>query len=298
MPMNTGENVRGLGMFNSPTGSAGKIFDRQADIHRRELDPVPDIIQQVSADRQYYIFNVGPKPHQQLVGSAAPGGVFWIPQCYDVGDPNIPSKSLIKNGDGEFEEVPYMGKPGDYSAPLITPGIPGEYMPSDEKRMKFVMHGRRGMKDTGKDFAENIVGIGRHQSPTNSLVKVGVAVSDCWPPKAETLAAAKKEFFASCDRLISEADDAHKLAKSGVISEDHFRAARIRKRSPIQSPWLNNDFVSSERGKEPVECQWCGAVNKPEKPICYHCGKTIDQELFDKIEAEQKDRKKAKKDVN
>src|SRR5574340_258006 len=141
---------------------AQAVFELNARLNGkgRRIPKLPESVSKLSTETQVYIFNVGPWQHTQLMGSL---GTYHIPACPD-------------------------GK--EYSDPVVIPGIITELYPAGDKYDLLIEE-----NSTGWETAQQIIGVGKHMLPGNSLIKVGVSVSHVWPPSEEDIAKAKRALY-------------------------------------------------------------------------------------------------------
>lgn len=239
---------RGLGVFAAPRGAERQVFDRQKALNYREVPPVLEIIEQLSKEKQVYIFNVGPWNHMQYVGA----GAFNIPACPE-------------------------GKA--YSEPVILPGIFGHLYPNDEKTM-------RRIDEDGWKVAQDILGIGPGLSPRNSLTRYGVSACKQWPPSKSEVAQAwealRQGEFADIIKEANSAAAQGEKAMEQTINERHFQVARILKKTKAECPWTERATANTSNN---VDCKFCGDPIKPNLAKCPNCKEIINKELYEKLTA-------------
>lgn len=236
----------GIGAFSVPRGTEAAVVERQRQLNSRSVEPLSDLVKRAADANPVYVFSVGPWPQKAELGST---GNFFVKAC-PAGDP--------------------------YSEPLMIPGLVEEFYPDSEVTMK------RHLWE-GKYLAEQILGIGPHSAPGNSLVRYGVAMSMCWPPKQETVDAARKALFDGEIRsLIVEADQAQAegpKALEQTVRERHHMAAKLAKLSAADHPWMQRLSSAAERDS----CRFCGEPMKKGLPKCPNCKEIVDQALYDQM---------------
>lgn len=225
-------------------------FSREMNAGRRLAD-IPDAIKQLSKEKQVFIFNVGPWAHTQLMGSF---GTIRIPACKE-------------------------GEP--FSEPVLIDGIPTEQYPMNEAQMTAMMY-------DGWTHAHEIIGIGKHLSPSNALTQYGVGVSREWPPSEEDLRGAQHALRNKLEDLVNEANLAMaqgpKIAEETIRPEQHFIAARLLKKTVAECPWMNRSVKMAER----IACQFCGEPMGAELPKCPNCKEIVNQAAYDAAKRQAK----------
>ena len=167
-----------------------------------------------------------------------------------------------------------------YSDPLVIPGIVSELYPESEASMKRV-------DSDGYETALQILGIGAHMAPSNSLKHYGVSVSKQWPPtEAEIKEAWENLKSGELEALIREANSAAATGPQSMeqtINSRHFEAARLLKKSVADCPWLVRSTSVAER----VECRFCGEPMKANLAKCPNCKEIVNQKLYDELTAKK-----------
>jgi hypothetical protein len=212
----------------------------------RTIAKVPKAIMDLSERTQAYIFSVGPWSQMQHMGSL---GRYFIPAC--------------KEGE-------------KYSKPVIIPGLTIEHYPMKEGTLDLLMD----EKSTGMDTAMQILQVGKFQLPGNSLLKYGCTVSECWPPKQETIDKANALLDEHCDVLIEEADLAFAKGPQewqATRSERHFWAARRRNKTAAECQWMGAS-AAANASRQP--CPFCGLPTDTKYPKCQHCKEIINQAAY------------------
>lgn len=228
--------------------SAQRLFNGQ----NREIVGIPEIMQEMSDKQQVYLANVGPWGHSKPCGTL---GIKWIAACPE-------------------------GK--EYSEPMVIPGLVIETYPLREGVMDPLMH----KNATGAKVAQEIIGLGRGNSPTNRLDKYGVFWSPVWPPKKETIKAAQDKLRVHLRDLVNEARQAaalgQKEADETIRPEHHIRAAQMLNLDPAIETWMRGAISNTAR----VKCEGCGTPYEVGLMICKECNFILDTEKY----AKNKDR--------
>lgn len=249
----------------------------------REVDDLPEMITELSKHEQVAILNVGPWPQVIKAGTL---GTKYVKACPE----------------GE-----------EYGDPLVLDGLTIERYPLREGKMDLLMH-----KDaTGWNTAMQLIGVGRHLHPMNSLVRYGLFVTKGNPdmpplgakdaanpdkqrwwlrerfkPKPDELAKAKAALNGQYNALVQEARSAmaqgQKAVEETIRPNQHILAAQKLGLDPKAERWMQN---AVPEGKNEV-CWNCGAMTPAGFPTCINCKQIIDQELFDRKQAEAKAKKK------
>lgn len=257
--------------FFAPASQAPEIAARQAALNRAKRPAyIPNAIKKESIERQLYVFTVGPK---RLEGNGASYGAMIIPPCLPVG-----------------REVPkeYKGKPGEYSAPLLIPGIPYEMYNKEGSTLDVQFHGDGDMMEPGWDFACQVLGgftdakgqwDGKFLHPNNSLERFGAGISRTWPPSKTDLELARKKWHRYCAMLCEEANQAHAVGRfASVATDDHYLAAQVLGKTVADCSWLQ--FSASATPKETKAmkpCPFCAEEIMAAAKKCKHCGEFLDK---------------------
>lgn len=244
----------------------GSVTAQQAEAARKarlsvaQKRKVPDMLGAIAAlkaSKQYRIFNVGPWAHQVNTGST---GTFFIPanpteqQCLDQG----------------VKWKPYVEMPRPITAIM------------DELIIKSEAEYDRLMQD-GKDFAEQILGLGRGCNPAYALTHAGCFLAEGDEPTKAELHQANLELRGTCSQIVSEIRSVYatdrKLFQQMVRPALHYRAAEILNLK--NEVWMLDNSPSAQ-----VKCKGCGAMAEGDVAMCPN-GHIINQNLYDEFIAEQ-----------
>lgn len=256
------------GFVRAEQGAA--LLEKQRSMNRSKRPGfMAPAIQELSRQSQLYIFNVGPK---LLEGSGASYGTMMIQPC-------LPADAIAP--------ADYKGKPGEYSAPLLVPGLPYEHYDTGGTRMETQFHGEDGIEDPGYDFACQVVlGFtdakgnfnGKFLPRARSLEKFGVGISRTWPPSKDDIALARKKMMAEYLALVQEANEAHALGKfASIRTDDHYIAARALGKTVTECRWLEFSAEAPVAAKETKACPECGEEILAVARKCKHCGSVIEK---------------------
>ena len=238
----------GIGGFH---GVPGKVKEVYGKLTNRTRDPIPEMVQKLADEKPVYLFSVSPWINKRRLGTI---GLKIILPCLE-------------------------GK--EYGEALVIPGLVFQPYPQSETSDKIVT-------EEGLKIATEILGLGAHNSPSNSLVPRGVGICHQWPPTKQEIAAARKAFHeGELAKLIREADTA--TAQGPKASEDtirarHHEAAAILKLSAADHPWMGRTQAAAER----EECKFCGEPMRKGLPKCPNCKEVVNQAEYDKLKGVQK----------
>lgn len=250
--------------FFAPASQAPEIAARQAALNRAKRPAyIPKAVIAESDRKKLYIFNVGPKRHE---GNGASYGAMMIPACLPV-DAEVPKG--------------YKGKPGEYSEPLVIPGLPHEYYNKEGNTLDVQFHGDGEMEEPGYDFACQIIGgftdhrgqfNGKMLAQRNSLQKFGVGISRVWPPSREDIELARKKMLAEYAVMVNEANEAHALGKFSSLgaTDDYFIAARALGKTAKDCRWM--EFSAEAAPRKTKNCPECAEEIMAEARRCRFCG--------------------------
>jgi hypothetical protein len=245
----------------------------------REVDDLPEMIQELSNREQVAILSVGPWAQVIKAGTL---GTKYVPACKD----------------GE-----------EYSDPLVLDGLTVERYPLREGKMDLLMH----KNATGWNTAMQLIGVGAHLHPMNSKVKYGLFVTKGNPgfpplsakdandpekkrwwlrerfkPTKEELEKARKALYGRFNSLVQEARSAaaqgQKALEETVRPTQHILAAQRLGLDPQTERWMQNAVPEAAR----VKCGYCG-VSVPDGVIkCPNCKEILNQEAYDRMKAGNK----------
>lgn len=245
----------------------------------RDVDPLPDLITELSKKEQVAIVSVGPWAQVIKAGTL---GTKYVPACRE----------------GE-----------EYSDPLVLDGLVIEHYPLREGKMDPLMH-----KDsTGWNVGWQLIGVGPHLHPMNSKVKYGLFVTrgnpkmpplsakdeqdpekrrwwlrERFKPTAAELKKANDELNKRFNALVQEARSAaaqgQKAVEETIRPNQHILAAQRLGLDPQAERWMQNAMPEAARTK----CGYCG-VSIPESVAkCPNCHEIVDQDLYDSLKAGKK----------
>lgn len=243
----------------------------------RQLSDLPEMITELSQRESVAILSVGPWSQTIKAGTL---GTKFVPACRE----------------GE-----------EYSDPLVLDGITIERYPLKEGEMNLLMH-----KDaTGWKTAHQLLGVGPHLHPMNSLVRYGLFVTKGNPdlpplgakdakdpdkrrwwlrerfkPTKQELEKARAELNKHFNRLVQEARSAAsqgtKELEETVRAGQHILAAQRLGLDPQAERWMQNAVPEAARTK----CKFC-KVSIPEGVAkCPNCHEIIDRKLYEKLQSE------------
>lgn len=235
---------------DAPSGDFGYHTKGYIDARRTKRNRIDDGIapelEEVaeSMKKRVRIFNVGPFAHPRPCGSA---GIFYIPACPE---------------DQEYIE-------------MITP----LYRTQKEIYPKTRHNGPKALYDSGKAYANEILGLGRGQHKSNSLVRVGVFVAAGDVPTKKELDDAKAQIYAYASEQIALMDKIwdrdRKLAYDMFRPETFGACARVLNLTGKDKPWLAQGAPSDK-----VKCEWCQEPVDPSAPICANCKNPVNEEAY------------------
>jgi hypothetical protein len=260
-------------------GTPGDVAEHQKAFNGRgrDIDGIPEVIEELSKKNQVAILSVGPWPQTIPCGSL---GTKHVPACRQ----------------GE-----------EYSDPLVLDGLTIEWYPLRENRMDILMH-----KDaTGWNTAHQMIGVGPHLPPSNSKVKLGLFVTKGNPdfpplsekdaqnpekrrwwlrerfkPTSEELKAAKKALNQHLNALVNEARSAaaqgQKTAEDTIRPQQHILAAQMLGLDPQAERWMQSAVPEVDR----MTCKFCGKSTPKGFPKCQSCDEVLDRKLYEKLKAE------------
>jgi hypothetical protein len=243
----------------------------------RDVDDLPEMITELSKHEQVAILNVGPWSQVIKAGTL---GTKYVRAC----------------AEGE-----------EYSDPLVLDGLTIERYPLREGKMDLLMH----KNATGWNTAHQLLGVGPHLHPMNSLVKYGLFVTKGNPdmpplgakdaqnpdkqrwwlrerfkPKPDELAKARTALNKHLNALVQEARSAaaqgQKALEDTVRPDQHIRAAQMLGLDPQAERWMQNAVAEKPR----ETCRFCGVSITKGVAKCPNCKEVIDRKLYEKLQAE------------
>lgn len=245
----------------------------------REIDDLPEMIQELSQKEQVAIVSVGPWPQVIKAGTL---GTKFVPAC--------------KEGE-------------EYSDPLVLDGLTIERYPLREGKMDLLMH----KNATGMNTAMQLIGVGPHLHPMNSKIKLGLFVTKGNPnfpplsekdakdpekrrwwlrerfrPSKEELKKANEALNKRFNQLVQEARSAaaqgQKALEDTVRPNQHILAAQRLGLDPQAERWMQNAVPEAAR----VKCSFCGVSMTDGVPKCPNCKEIVNQELYDELVSKSK----------
>lgn len=233
----------GIGGFHGAPTKVREVYGR---LTKRGQQQIPEMVQETADKNKIYLFSVSPWINKRRLGTM---GLKIILPCEE-------------------------GK--EYGEPLIIPGLVFQPYPESEVSDKIVT-------EEGLKVANEILGLGAHNSPTNSMIPRGVAMCKQWPPTKAEIAGARKAFHeGELASLVREADTAASMgpkAAEDTIRGRHHEAAKILKLSAADHPWMGRSMAAVER----EECKFCGEPMRKGLARCPNCKEVVDQALYDRL---------------
>jgi hypothetical protein len=197
------------------------------------------------------IFNVGPWVWTQGMGGL---GSFTIP-AYDAKNP-----FTVEEGEGEKAKE----RSFECSQPLdIWRAFPEGYH-IDMNKMAEV-------ETDGEELARSIVGVGRFQAPTSSLLRFGVFIAAGDTPTKREILEANERLRAHRLTLVEEANALHQSGPQAAenITKPHRDAAIATGNGKL--PWVRGAV-------EMATCPACMNPLNPEAAICLGCKTVVNEE--------------------
>jgi hypothetical protein len=209
--------------------------------------------------KKIHIFNIG--PWAQVVNTGSTGS-FTIPACPD---------------DKEYVELLVADGNGRMVPPISA--IMEELYPKSEDEYS-------RLEESGRKFAQSMIGMGRGQSPRNALTRFGVFVAERDKPTAAEIEEARTQLRLCCEEIHREIGNIYSTDRKafGLIVRPsvHFVAAKVLNRdNPVDSPWM---VQAAPTGR--AKCKMCGRVVDPDVAMC-EGGHIVNQELYLAAMAEQ-----------
>jgi hypothetical protein len=240
-------SVPGFPISAAEAAKNAQAFTRAMNAQRKVL-PLAKQIEDLSIATQVHIYNVGPWDHIRELGSA---GTWFIPAC----------KEGMK-----FARV------------LPIPGVFSELCVMDEKNME-----RKLEPGGGRYIAEQIIGIGSHRAPADSLIPMGVFIGGEEGPKAKptdvelkTAVATLHDFY---NFLVLEAKLAFEEGKEKAamtITDRHRVAAQKLKLD--NEPWMTRQIVTGRQ-----VCPACGTPSGENVVLCPNCKFVLNEEKYNAL---------------
>lgn len=227
----------------------------------RYMPELPASVQRLSEETCVWVYNVGPWQYMQEPGC----GSFFIPACKD----------------GE-EYATMRPIPGEWSDMVIR----------DETSFELRLENgaqKHGGSGGGRYIAEQIVGVGMHLHPDQSIVKWGVFIGSQVGPKAkptkQETATARETLAQTLRSLANEADTADRVGPKEleqVLTDKHHFAAKFLGLDPVEHAWVRRDVT------RPVGTQTCpvdGTKVDAGIILCPNCSYIFDEEKYAKVKS-------------
>ena len=247
------------------------------------VEPEQQMVREVSEQRAWFIYNVGPWSYTESMGSM---GNFVIPA--------LDAALVLGEKENEFA----------VAGPLMVPGLPNETYPREgESSRRYFKHWE---KEPGKDFALEICGVGKSRKKSADLRKRGVFISQIvdrymeagqmryrsitkpekgtpeeafklWAAWRSEVKTAHQAFRQWCEFLCGFANTEHSKKRGDNINDHHFAAAHILHKTTAQCPWLDGSAEATQK----ESCPLCGEPVKTGVAFCPTCKQQIvsDEEL-------------------
>ena len=257
---------RGVGII--PLGSiedARKVrdFHRNRELARLNIPDEPEPITALSEEQKVFIYNVGPFPFLQPMGS--------------YGQYTIPGLAEAQVFDDAFS----------VAGPLVIDGLPKEYYPAEGEAKVIYHRPRKNMgrqsKRPGFDFAMEIIGCGMMVNPSCDLRPFGVFVSEQREQKAPSkggdkaaydkwvsdIKAARILLRKKCTEKCQNANIEYSRGKfADIRSDDLYLMARLIHGTELQFGWLKDSGEATDN----KTCWSCGTILKGFAMKCSSCG--------------------------
>jgi hypothetical protein len=259
----------------------------QENGRQRRIEPLAPPIADMIRMETVHVFNVGPWGFKENMGSL---GIFFMPAC-EVGAPMEWERLRMRSDNGKY--VPDHWEPGEkrvtdprteYAAMKPLPGLMAEPLPVQQDEAMW------SLKDTGRYFANELLGVGIGHSVQTSHVRHGCFVAEGKKPTAEELAKARETMETDyMAEMIREADLAWAQgpmkAEAIIRPEIHHVCAR----------WLNlgdRDWLRGTKPQGRVTCEMCGLLVDKGIATCQN-GHIVDAEAYKRAHAQQEAIKKS-----
>lgn len=253
----------------------------------RKVDGINMSIQGLIKENTVHVFNVGPWGYRENMGSF---GYYFIPAC-EVGAPMEWERMKAPTAQGDayvpdhWEEGEYRvtDPKTEYAAMKPLPGLMVEPLPTDIDKCTW------NMKDEGRYFANELLGVGIGHSQQNSLVRKGCFIAAGKAPTEKELAAARAELAKFMGEQILEADRAWaagpQKAEQVIRPEIHHVCAQ----------WMNltdRDWLRGTKPQGRVKCEMCGLLVDEGIATCTN-GHIVDADAYKRAVAQQEAIKKS-----
>ena len=252
---------------------------------QRRIEPLAPQIAEMIRTETVHVFNVGPWGFKENMGSL---GIFFMPAC-EVGAPMEWERLKMPNT-GKY--VPDHWEPGDlrvtdpktqYAAMKPLPGIMAEPLPMQQDESMW------SLKDSGRYFANELLGVGIGHSAQNSHVRRGCFVAGGKKPTKDELDAARAQLQAYMEETVRDADLA--WAQGPLRAEQVIRPELHH----VCAQWLNltdRDWLRGTKPQGRVKCEMCGLLVDEGIATCIN-GHIVNADAYKRATAQQEAIKKS-----
>ena len=229
----------------------------------RFIPDMPATIAKLSEETQVWVYNVGPWQYLREPGC----GTFFIPKC----------------AEGQ-----------EYATMRPIPGEWTDLVVRDETAFELRFENgaqKHGGSGGGRYIAEQIIGVGMHLNPGESLVRWGVFIGsqvgpNAKPTKAE-LAKARETLRQTARELINEADIADRTGPKELeqtVGDKHHWAALFLELNPAEHSWMRRDVT---RKSDAQKCPLCSRTADAGAVMCGNekCGYVFDLDAYNKLKS-------------
>lgn len=254
---------------------------------QRRIEPIAQPIQDVIRLNTVHVFNVGPWGYRENMGSL---GMFFIPAC-EVGAPMewerlrmppSPTGAYVPDH-WEEGELRVTDPKTQYAAMKPLPGLMAEPLPVQQDESMWTM------KDTGRYFANELLGVGIGHARQNSHVRRGCFIAEGKKPTEQELASARGELQQYMAEMILDADRA--WAQGPMKAEAMIRPEIHH----VCAEWMNltdRDWLRGTKPQGRIKCQMCGLMVDDGIATCSN-GHIVNGEAYKRAVAQQEQIKKS-----
>lgn len=255
---------------------------------QRRIPSVNPQIQEMIKRDTVHVFNVGPWAYRENMGSF---GFFFIPAC-EVGAPMEWEKLPTRTQSDPGRYVPDVWEEGErhvvdpkteYAAMRPLPSLMVEPMPKDQDSCEL------NMQDSGRYFANELLGVGIGHAAHSSHVRKGCFIAADKIPTKQELSAARGELEKYMAEMVLEADRA--WAQGSVAAEQIIRPEIHH----VCAHWMNLEDRDWLRGTKPqgrIKCMGCGAMVDQGIATCPN-GHIVDADAYKAFVKQQEEIKKS-----